>query len=177
MRPTRGRFAQRCRGRTRASCRSRVRSSKGGWWCNLARQVFVEQRTATHNRIRGWPSELPRLGERIREYQRHIGEMARQDQRSQQLTRLRGIGETTATAMVGNGRDFQRGSQLSAWIGLVPGQYNSGSKKRLGRTTKAEEAYLRSLLILGARAVLNAAKSARMDWAVLRQGERFLMPV
>ena len=39
----------------------------------------------------------------------------------------------------------------------MPGQYSSGGKARLGRITKAGDAYLRSLLALGARAVLNAA--------------------
>ena len=99
-------------------------------------------------------SEIHRLGERIATYDRHIAAMARQDHYAQQLMRLRGIGETTATAlvaMVGNGRDFRNGRQLSAWIGLVPGQNSSGGKTRLGRITKSGDAYLRSLLIMGAR--------------------------
>ena len=59
--------------------------------------------------------------------------------------------------MVGNAREFDSARQFAAWIGLVPGQYSSGGKARLGRITKAADAYLRSLLVLGARAVLNAA--------------------
>ena len=121
---------------------------------------------------------------------------------------LMGIGEITATAivaMVGNASEFSRGRQFSAWIGLVPGQYSSGGKARLGRITKADDAYLRSLLVMGARTVLNAAKgktdslsrwalavqerrgywkavvaiaakNARMCWAVLRRGESFKLP-
>ncbi len=122
--------------------------------------------------------------------------------------RLCGVGETPATApvaMVGNAHKFRCGRQLSAWLGLVPGQYSSGGKTRLGRFTKAGDAYLRSLLIMGARAPLHAAKdksdgvsrwavalaerrgywravvaiaakNARMAWAVLRRGEQFGMP-
>ena len=41
----------------------------------------------------------------------------------------------------------------------MPGQYSSGGKARLGHITKAGDGYLRSLLVMGARAVLNAAKS------------------
>ena len=121
---------------------------------------------------------------------------------------LRGIGETTATAivaMVGNGVEFTNGRQFAAWLGLVPGQYSSGGKARLGRITKAGDPYVRSLLVLGARAVLNAAatrtdavsrwavklvqrrgywkaivaiaaKNARMAWAVLTKGESFKLP-
>jgi transposase len=75
------------------------------------------------------------------------------------------VGETTATAivaMVGNAHEFDSGRQFAAWIGLVPGQYSSGGKSRLGRITKAGHAYLRSLLVLGARAVLNKGESYKL---------------
>lgn len=211
-----------------------------------ARQGFVEQRTATINRIRGLLSEfgvvlplkaatvrrevaasledlpgqanlvigdllseLHRLDERVLAYDQHIARMAREDTRARQLMRLAGVGETTATAllaMIGNGHDFKHGRQLAAWLGLVPGQYSSGGKTRLGRITKAGDPYLRSLLVMGAKAMLNAAKTktdsvsrwavalaerrgywravvaiaaknARMAWAMLNRGERFAMPV
>ena len=70
---------------------------------------------------------------------------------------LPGIGLTTASALVaslGGGHDFKNGRQLAAWVGLVPGQYSSGGKARLGRITKAGDAYLRSLLVMGACSVL-----------------------
>lgn len=207
-----------------------------------ARQGFVEQRTATLNRIRGLLSEfgivlplkaqtvrtqaaerldalpgwmktagmdlldeLRRLDERIAQYDGHIKLMAQTEDRSQRLMQIPGIGATTASALVasvGNGHDFNNARQLSAWLGLVPGQYSSGGKQRLGRITKAGDSYLRTLLILGARAVLAAAKNkqdrlsrwaislserrgywkavvaiaaknARMAWAMLVKGEGF----
>lgn len=123
-------------------------------------------------------SEVARLDERIAQYDRHIAQMARDDERVRRLMQLTGVGETTATAlvaMIGNARDFDSGRQLSAWLGLVPGQYSSGGKTRLGRITKAGDPYLRSLLVMGARAVLNAAK-ARSDslsrWAVQLEQRR-----
>ena len=97
---------------------------------------------------------------RIAEYDRHIALMARHSTQAQRLMHLGGIGQTTAMALVstvGNGRDFACGRSFAAWLGLVPGQYSSGGKQRLGRITKAGDAYLRSLLVLGARAVLAAA--------------------
>ena len=153
-------------------------------------------------------SEVHHLDERIKEYDAHIRTMARHCIAAQQLMQLMGVGKTTATAiiaMVGNAREFDSGRQFAAWIGLVPGQYSSGGKARLGRITKAGDAYLRSLLVLGARAVLNAAanktdslsrwamalrerrgywkavvaiaaKNARMAWAVLTKGESFKLP-
>jgi len=112
---------------------------------------------------------------------------------------------TAILAMIGNGHELRCGRQFAAWLGLVPGQYSSGGKRRLGRITKAGDAYLRSLLVLGARAVLAAAKgktdgvsrwaaalqarrgywkavvaiaakNARMAWAMLARGEQFKLP-
>ena len=210
-----------------------------------ARQGFVQQRTATINRIRGllsefgivmplkaatvrreamlqledlpgWAntvigdllSEVGRLDERIAQYDQHIAQIAKESEPARQLMRLPGIGPTTATAlvaMVGRGQEFKCGRQLSAWLGLVPGQYSSGGKQRLGRITKAGDPYLRMLLILGARSVLQsaknredpvsrwavqlqarvgywkaivaiAAKNARMCWAMLARGDSFKLP-
>ena len=210
-----------------------------------ARQGFVQQRTATINRIRGllselgivlplkaatvrreamlrledlpgWTntvigdllSEVSRLDERIAQYDRHIQTIAKESSPARQLMQLPGVGPTTATAvvaMIGNGHEFKCGRQLAAWLGLVPGQYSSAGKQRLGRITKAGDPYLRMLLILGARAVLAsakdksdatsrwavqlaarvgywkaavaiAAKNARMCWAILARGESFKLP-
>jgi transposase len=153
-------------------------------------------------------SEVSHLDERVKQYDGHVRAMAKECTAAQQLMQLMGVGETTATAivaMVGNAREFDSGRQFAAWIGLVPGQYSSGGKARLGRITKAGDAYLRSLLVLGARSVLNAAsgktdslsrwalqlrerrgywkavvaiaaKNARMAWAVLTKGESFTLP-
>ena len=150
-------------------------------------------------------AELRRLDERIATYDQHICAMALADERSKRLMQVRGIGATTASALlasIGNGHEFDNARQFAAWVGLTPGQYSSGGKVRLGRITKAGDAYLRTLLILGARAVLAAAagkhdrlsrwatalaerrgywkavvaiaaKNARMAWAMLAKGEDF----
>lgn len=146
-----------------------------------------------------------RLDALVQEYDRLIAEAAREDARSHRLMQLPGIGPTTASALLaslGGGHEFGNGRQVAAWIGLVPGQYSSGGKSRLGRITKAGDSYLRSLLVMGARAILAglgnkqdrfsrwarslaerrgywravvaiAAKNARLAWAVLKYGEAF----
>jgi transposase len=116
--------------------------------------------------------ELARLDERVAGYDVMIKQMAQSNERSKRLMQICGIGETTASAIeatVGNGHDFKNGRQFSAWLGLVPRQKGSGGKVHLGRITKAGDPYLRTLLILGARAVLNAAqkKNDRLSkWAL-----------
>ena len=146
-----------------------------------------------------------RLDELIADYDLAIAQAAREDARSRRLMQLPGIGPTTASALLaslGGGHEFASGRQVAAWIGLVPGQYSSGGKQRLGRITKAGDRYLRSLLVMGARAILAglgdkqdrfsrwarslverrgywraavaiAAKNARLAWAVLKYGEDF----
>ncbi len=153
-------------------------------------------------------AEVRHLDERIKQYDVHVKAMAKDSTPAQQLMQIVGIGETTATAivaMVGNAHEFKSARQFAAWLGLVPGQYSSGGKTRLGRITKAGDAYLRGLLVMGARAVLNAAgsksdsisrwavnvalrrgywkavvavaaKNARMAWAALTKGEAFRLP-
>ncbi len=145
------------------------------------------------------------LDARIAEYDRAIARAAREDARSRRLMELPGIGPTTASALLaslGGGHDFANGRQVAAWIGLTPGQYSSGGVARLGRITKAGDRYLRSLLVMGARAIHSglgdkqdrfsrwarslverrgywravvaiAAKNARLAWAVLKFGEDF----
>ena len=89
-----------------------------------------------------------------------------------------GIGPLTAsaiTASVASGHEFSNGRQFAAWLGLVPRQHSTGGKTRLGRITKRGDAYLRTLLMLGARAVLQTAaqKSDRLSrWAVALRERR-----
>jgi transposase len=45
---------------------------------------------------------------------------------------------------------FACGRDFSAWLGLVPRQHSSGGKERLGRVSKAGQADIRRLLIVGA---------------------------
>ena len=50
---------------------------------------------------------------------------------------------------------FKNGRALSAWLGLLPQQYSSGGKERLGRVSKAGQTDIRRLLIIGAMSRLN----------------------
>src|SRR5712692_4880924 len=106
--------------------------------------------------------QLRALDARIGGYDREIEAQARLSEPAQRLMKIRGIGVTTALAIVatvGNAREFKNGRQFAAWIGLVPGQYSTGGKTRLGHISKRGDAYLRNLLVQGARSVLNSAAS------------------
>jgi transposase len=96
---------------------------------------------------------------RIKELEKRLKTIASGLDRYEQLTSIPGIGLITATALIasiGNGNSFKNGRQLSAWLGLVPRQNSSGGKEQLLGISKRGNVYLRTLLIQGARAVLNA---------------------
>jgi transposase len=107
-------------------------------------------------------------------------------------------------AAVGRAESFERGRDLAAWLGLVPRQFTTGGRPKLLGISKRGNRYLRKLLIHGARAALPhvaecdtpvgrwakallerahpnvaivafANKLARIAWAVLRRGERFVV--
>jgi len=120
--------------------------------------------------------QLRLLDQRIDTYDRELGAQARLSEAAQRLMKIRGIGPTTALAIVatvGNAREFRNGRQFAAWLGLVPGQYSTGGRARLGRITKRGDAYLRNLLVQGARSVLHTAGAHRdrlSRWALELQG-------
>jgi len=122
--------------------------------------------------------QLRRLDERIEAYDKQIEAQARLSESARRLMKIRGIGATTALAIVatvGNAREFKNGRQFAAWIGLVPGQYSTGGKARLGHISKRGDAYLRNLLVQGARSVLQTASqhSDRLSrWALELQARR-----
>ncbi len=145
------------------------------------------------------------LNEQVLAYDRELNHLVKASEPAQRLMTVPGIGAITATALlasVGDPRQFKNGRQFAAWLGLTPRQYTTGGKIRLGRITKKGDAYLRTLLIHGTRAVLStikdkddklslwakalierrgykraavalAAKNARIVWVMMVRGEAY----
>lgn len=137
-----------------------------------------------------------------------ISELAAQTDKARQLQTMPGVGPLTATAIDAFApamEQFRSGRDFAAWLGLVPRQFSSGGKERLGRVSKAGQADIRRLLIIGAMSRLNwlgrkgvpeggwiaritarkprmlvaialANKMARVIWAMLTKGEDFRDP-
>lgn len=155
--------------------------------------------------LRGLWRDLLALDERIEELDREIELIARQDPVAVRLQQVRGIGPLTATALlatVGDASQFSNGREMAASFGLAPKQNSSGGKERLLGISKRGDAYLRSLLVHGARAVIRTAqaktdrlsvwvgriatrrhpniaavalanKTARIAWAMLTRGTQY----
>jgi transposase len=101
------------------------------------------------------------LDERIARYEQRIQQIFAASPICKKIEQVRGVGPLIATAVVataGDGKEFRRGRQFAAWLGLVPRQHSSGGKPRLLGISKRGDKYLRMLLIHGARAVVAQAE-------------------
>jgi len=153
--------------------------------------------------------ELEQLVARIEKMDAEIQREAHENEACQRLTAIPGVGPVTATALIGaigNASTFRRGRDLSAWMGIVPGEYSTGGKQKLLGISKRGNKYLRRLFVQGARSVLQhrekqvpalsrwlaellgrthqnvvivalANKLVRMAWAVLCKNECYRAPV
>jgi transposase len=152
--------------------------------------------------LSGLWNDLQTLDQRVAELDYEIEGIAQSDPVAKRLQQLRGVGPLIATALVaavGNAEQFANGRQMAASLGLTPKQHSSGGKDRLLGISKRGDAYLRSILIHGARSVIRTAKhkddrlsqwvtslatrrhpnvaaaalankTARIAWAMLRHG-------
>jgi len=154
---------------------------------------------------------IQRLLEHLKILQKQVDEIElqikawhRASEASQRLEKVPGIGPLTATvlvASVGDAKNFDNGRQFAAWLGVVPRQHSSGGKPTLLGMSKRGDAYLRTMLIHGARSVIYRAtqradadswlvklttrrnkniaavamanKTARTVWALLAHGREF----
>lgn len=146
---------------------------------------------------------------RITERAGKLSALASQSERARRLQTMPGVGPFTAIAVeafVPDVAQFKTGRDFAAWLGLVPRQHSSGGKERLGRMTKAGQADIRRLLIIGAMSRLNgigsrtlaegswlsrmlarkprmlvaialANKMARQLWAMLTKNEDYKDPI
>ena len=149
-----------------------------------------------------------KLDKQVTYYDKQIEKMAKADERCKALMEVPGVGPLTATAAlaaIGDGKEFKRGREASAWVGLVPKQHSSGNKIRLQGISKRGDRYLRTLLVHGARSVVNvcerktdkrnvwvaglkklkghnkaavalANKNMRIIWSILSTGECYRKP-
>src|SRR3954470_5218635 len=152
---------------------------------------------------------LHRLDEQIALLDREVIQRAKADETAHRLMTIPGIGPVTAvalTALAPAAQTFRRGRDFAAWVGLTPLQHSTGSRQKLGATSKMGERTLRRLLIIGATAVARwaarkgvpagswlgrmlarkapmlvrvalANKMARIVWALLARGGVYRAPV
>ncbi len=155
--------------------------------------------------LQGLWGDLYALDQRMAELDKQIAVIAQEDPTARRLQQLRGVGPLIATALVatvGDARQYRKGRDMAAALGLTPRQHSSGGKERLLGISKRGDAYLRCLLVHGARSAVRTAKDkddrlsrwitslqarrhsnvvavamankmARMAWAMMTQGNDY----
>ncbi len=116
----------------------------------LARELFAIQ-----------AKEYEQLQSQIEEVDAQLMARRRADECSRRLAKIPGVGpvgamllrmKTPAPELFGSGRQF------AAWIGLTPKDHSTAGKVRLGVITRAGVEGLRSVLVVGATAVIQQAQ-------------------
>ena len=101
------------------------------------------------------------LSESIEKIETKIVAHARGDETARRLATIPGIGPITASLIAATVADismFKSARHFAAWLGLVPRQYSTGGKTRLGGITKAGNREIRRLLVIGATSMVYRAE-------------------
>ena len=128
--------------------------------------------------LHGLYEELLRQDERIKRQETVIHQVCQCNPACRRLLGIPGIGPLTATALVASAGDvsvFRNGREFAAWLGIVPRQHSSGDKTLLQGISKRGDAYLRTLLVHGARSVLSRARGKEdrnSHWLVALEARR-----
>jgi len=152
--------------RTRLICQIRafcleygitMRSGAGVFKLDLPKVLADEANDLTpamRQLVRDLWEAVQQLESRIHALTREIEAIAHRSDLARRLVTVPGIGPIGATALLaaaGDGKQFRRARDLSAWLGLVPAQHSTGGKATLLGISKRGNSYVRRLLIHGAR--------------------------
>jgi len=124
---------------------------------------------------------LDRLEQEIAELNQRVeAEVARRPA-AVQLQTHPGVGPVTALAMVltlGPAERFASAKQVGSYFGLIPSEYSSGGRQKLGRITKQGSSFLRFLLVeAGQSAVRKDAELGRFYRRLAARKHRALAKV
>jgi len=116
----------------------------------LARELFAMQ-----------AKECEQLQTQIDEVDAQLLARHRADECSRRLAKIPGVGPVGAMLLRMKTPEpelFRSGRQFAAWIGLTPRDHSTAGKVRLGVITRAGDEGLRSVLVVGATAVIQQAQ-------------------
>jgi transposase len=119
----------------------------------LARELFAIQAQA-----------LAQLGKEIAALDAKLTTWHRASEVSLRLAKLPGVGPVGATLLAIKADDataFRSGRDFAAWIGLTPKNHSTAGKTRLGVITRAGDEMLRSVLVVGATALIQQSRRGR----------------
>ncbi len=107
------------------------------------------------------------LDEQIAPLDQAVVEAAEKDEKARLLMTQPGVGPITSLAFVltiGDVSRFQRGKQVASYLGLIPREYSSGGKQRLGSISKQGNRFLRMLLVEAAQGAVRCDPGFRNEY-------------
>jgi transposase len=108
--------------------------------------------------------EYAQLKLQLRKIEAKLMAWHRRNELSRRLAEIPSIGPIGASLLVMKAPDpkaFRSGRDFAAWIGLTPKDHSTAGKTRLGVITRAGDEALRSVLVIGATAVIQQARKGR----------------
>ena len=96
-----------------------------------------------------------------------VEQAAAANPQAQLLISQPGVGPITALAFVltiGEVSRFERSKQVSSYLGLIPSEHSSGSKRRLGSISKQGNVFLRTLLVEAAQSAVHHDAQFRKEY-------------
>lgn len=104
---------------------------------------------------------IEELTSKVATIDRALKKIAKTSPEAKRLRTMPGVGPITAVAIQAfcpAAKDFDRGRDFAAWLGLVPRQNSTGGKDRFGRIAKMGQRDVRRLLVTGAMSVISASE-------------------
>jgi len=107
------------------------------------------------------------LNEQIAPLDQAVADAALKDEKARLLMTQPGVGPITSMAFVltmGDVSRFPRGKQVASYLGLIPREYSSGGKQRLGPISKQGNRFLRMLLVEAAQVAVRHDPGFRNEY-------------
>jgi transposase len=111
-------------------------------------------------------SQLDGLDIKLKGIEARVMAWHRQDQTSQCLATIPGVGPISGVSFalkVPDPKAFRSARHFASWLGITPREASTGGRQRLGKISRQGDEDLRRLLVIGATAVIRAAKPGRVS--------------
>jgi transposase len=119
----------------------------------MTREMFAEHAT-----------EYEQVQARLAATEARLKAWHRENEKSRRLAQIPGVGPIIASMLVmkvPHPEAFRSGRDFAAWIGLTPKDHSTAGKVKLGGITRAGDEALRSLLVVGATAVIQQVRRGK----------------
>jgi transposase len=110
---------------------------------------------------------LAMLEAQVEKLDEAVAEVAGHNPQAQLMMTQPGVGPVTALAFVltlGPVSRFKRGKQVASYLGLIPSEHSSGSRRRLGAISKQGNVFLRTLLVEAAQSAVRCDPEFRKEY-------------